>query len=51
MEHIGYMGEKINVHEIFVRETEETTPFGRHRHNIICNGLVNVGETWRKNVE
>ena len=51
MEHIGYMGQKINVHKIFLGETEEITPFGRARHNTVCNGTINVGETRRKNVE
>jgi len=51
MEHIGYMGEKINVNKIFVEETEEITPFRRPRHNMGFNGMIIVGETRRKNVE
>jgi len=51
MERTGYMREKINVHNIIVGETEEITQFGRPRHNLSGNSVVNVGETCRKNVE
>jgi hypothetical protein len=45
------MGEKININNIILGETEEITQFGRLRHNISCKVVVNVGETSRKNVE
>jgi hypothetical protein len=50
MEHIVYMGEEINVHKIFIGETEEITRFRRPRHNISCYCINNVGGRWRKNV-
>jgi len=46
-----YIEERINVHKLFVGDNEEITPFGIPRHNLGCNGLINVGETRRKNVE
>jgi hypothetical protein len=36
------MGEKINVYVNFVGETAEIAPFGRHRHNLNFNGIINL---------